>query len=287
MLGLRNAAKKAVVAALAPNTPLNAGSQAPDFELKDQDGTLWRSADLDKHYVLLFYPGDDTPTCTKQLQELNENLARFRELNTQVFGVNPASASSHKRFADKFGYDFPLLVDTDRALALAYRAARPGLPVVFRSLFVVSKGIVRFAARGEPSMTSIMTFCERAEETGYKGTGRRNRTDVPEISSFEFRKLREDEAKLVVLDVRDTVDWRKERIPGSRNAPFGEIDDHLEVLQELGRHRPIVIVDDQGLRSQAAANFMRENGDFPRMFTLVDGMEAYKGERTSEPPEEG
>ena len=72
------------------SNPLPAGSPAPDFTLPKQDGgTVSLSKLRGKNVVLVFYPGDDTPVCRKQLCEFRDQWSEARKLNTQVFGVNP------------------------------------------------------------------------------------------------------------------------------------------------------------------------------------------------------
>ena len=70
--------------------PLPVGTPAPDFELPDESGRGVRLSSLrGKNVVLVFYPGDDTPTCTKQLCEFRDDWEQLRVRNIEVFGVNP------------------------------------------------------------------------------------------------------------------------------------------------------------------------------------------------------
>ena len=78
-----------------------------------------------KPVVLVFYPGDDTPVCTKQLNSYNDGLEQFTELDAQVLGISAQDVDSHERFPGKHGFDFPLLADTDKAVAATVRHARP------------------------------------------------------------------------------------------------------------------------------------------------------------------
>lgn len=94
---------------------LKIGEQFPDFELADQDGRIWTNLDLaGSPTIVYFYPKDDTPGCTKEACDLQERLPQFK--GAKVVGVSPDSVKSHKKFADKFGLQFPLLADTNRAL---------------------------------------------------------------------------------------------------------------------------------------------------------------------------
>ena len=82
------------------------GATAPDFTLPSTQGEITLSNALQKGAVLLvFYPGDDTPVCTKQLCNYRDNLGVFGDLGVQVIAINPQSQDSHRKFADK--HQFP------------------------------------------------------------------------------------------------------------------------------------------------------------------------------------
>jgi thioredoxin-dependent peroxiredoxin len=100
------------------------GDNAPELKLKDQDGHLVFLRDFfDKKWVVLyFYPMDDTPGCTKEACNFRDNLGRLTELGVQVIGVSVDNYQSHKRFANKFKLDFPLLSDPTKKVTKAYGA---------------------------------------------------------------------------------------------------------------------------------------------------------------------
>lgn len=130
------------------------GDKAPDFSLP---GTGGQSYSLSQYagqtVVLVFYPGDDTPVCTKQLNCYNNELAQFTDVGAQVLAVSAQDMASHERFATKHGFQFPLLSDTDKAVAGLYGTLGPlGFPR--RSVFVIdSQGIVRYAHRAIAGLT--------------------------------------------------------------------------------------------------------------------------------------
>jgi thioredoxin-dependent peroxiredoxin len=135
--------------------PLPVGTPAPDFTLLDDAG---RSVTLSKlrgkDVVLVFYPGDDTPGCTKQLCDFRDHWKEARERGVEVFGVNPQSAGSHTKFRQKFKYPFPLLVDRGQHVASLYHAN--GL-IVKRTVYRIDrKGVIRFAKRGSPPAAEIL-----------------------------------------------------------------------------------------------------------------------------------
>src|SRR5580765_997109 len=103
--------------------PLPVGAAAPDFTLPDDSGKPISLASLRGLDVLLvFYPADNTPGCTKQLCQLRDDRVRLRTRNVQVFGVNPQSAHSHAGFRAKHRLPFNLLVDKGRRVAKLYNA---------------------------------------------------------------------------------------------------------------------------------------------------------------------
>ncbi len=135
--------------------PLATGAKAPDFTLPRQDGQPVSLSKLrGKNVVLVFYPGDDTPTCRKQLCEFRDQWSEARKRNTQVFGVNPASAQSHAKFQDKYHLPFPLLVDDGQKVASLYHAN--GL-FVKRTVYLIGPdGIVRYGKRGKPEPAEVL-----------------------------------------------------------------------------------------------------------------------------------
>lgn len=102
---------------------LEVGQKAPTFSLVDQDGNTRALEDaLGKWLVLYFYPKDDTPGCTKEACSFRDDLPRFEGLDAMVWGVSADDAKAHRKFADKYDLNFPLLVDPDKAVLEAYGA---------------------------------------------------------------------------------------------------------------------------------------------------------------------
>lgn len=135
--------------------PLPAGSPAPDFTLAKQDGgTVSLSKLRGKNIVLVFYPGDDTPVCRKQLCEFRDQWGEARKRNTQVFGVNPSGAGSHAKFREKYHLPFPLLVDAGQRVAALYHAN--GL-FIKRTVYLIGPdGTIRYARRGKPDPAEVL-----------------------------------------------------------------------------------------------------------------------------------
>mgnify|MGYP006269772877 FL=1 len=133
---------------------LGTGDKAPDFTLPGTGGRSYSLSDYaGSTVVLVFYPGDDTPVCTKQLCSYNNELQQFTGLGAQVLAVSAQDVASHDRFATKHGFDFPLLSDTDKSVAQKYGTLGPlGFPR--RSVFVIDKsGVVRYAHRAIAGLT--------------------------------------------------------------------------------------------------------------------------------------
>ena len=130
------------------------GDQAPEFTLPGT-GTLSYSlaSYRGKPVVLVFYPGDDTPVCTKQLNSYNNELSAFSDVGAQVLAISAQDVASHEAFADKHGFGFPLLADTDKAVAGLYGTVGPlGFPR--RSVFVIdANGTIRYVHRAIAGLT--------------------------------------------------------------------------------------------------------------------------------------
>lgn len=130
------------------------GDRAPGFSLPATgDSTVSLSDYAGKAVVLVFYPGDDTPVCTKQLNSYSRELDEFEALDAHVLGISAQGVESHEAFAAKHGLKFPLLADTDKAVAGLYGTLGPlGFPR--RSVFIVDpSGVIRYAHRAIAGLT--------------------------------------------------------------------------------------------------------------------------------------
>ncbi len=102
---------------------LEAGDTAPAFTLPDQDGRPVSLKDYaGQKVVVYFYPADDTPGCTKEACQFNENLSAFQRSGVKVVGISPDGAAKHVKFREKYGLAFPLLSDPDHGVMNAYGA---------------------------------------------------------------------------------------------------------------------------------------------------------------------
>jgi peroxiredoxin Q/BCP len=102
---------------------LGPGDKAPAFTLPDQDGAKVALRDFaGTPVVVYFYPADDTPGCTKEACQFNDNLRSFSRTGVTVLGISPDGAEKHKAFRKKYGLRFALLSDTDHAVMARYGA---------------------------------------------------------------------------------------------------------------------------------------------------------------------
>jgi peroxiredoxin len=124
---------------------VNVGEPAPDFKLKDGNGREWKLSDKrGRVVVLLFYPGDETPVCTRQLCSVRDNWEQYRATGAEVVGVSTDTEESHKKFAEKRELPLRLLSDPKGEVSKLYGASSwlPGRSA--RAVVVVdAKGVVR------------------------------------------------------------------------------------------------------------------------------------------------
>ena len=127
-------------------TPAEVGTPAPNFELRDGEGQSWKlSEQRGKVVVLLFYPGDETPVCTRQMCSVRDRWEDYATTGAEVVGLSTDSVESHKKFADNHQLPLRLLSDVGGQVASIYgaRSLIPGK--VARSVFVIDpKGVIRY-----------------------------------------------------------------------------------------------------------------------------------------------
>lgn len=100
---------------------INNGDEAPDFTLKDGEGSGWTLSNYKGHtVVLLFYPGDNTPVCTAQLCSVRDHWSEYQATGAEVVGISTDTVESHKGFAEKNQLPLRLLSDPDGKVSAAY-----------------------------------------------------------------------------------------------------------------------------------------------------------------------
>lgn len=102
-------------------TLLKEGQLAPEIKLENQNGdTITLSRYKGKRLILFFYPKDNTPGCTAEACNLNENYNLLMEKGFEIIGISPDPVKSHKKFSDKFNFQYNILADTDKQTLNAY-----------------------------------------------------------------------------------------------------------------------------------------------------------------------
>ncbi len=114
--------------------------------MPDADGKTWRLSDhRGKVVVLLFYPGDETPICTRQMCSVRDRWEDYAATGAEVVGISTDSVESHKAFAAHHELPLRLLSDADRKVADLYGANSLVPGKVARSVFVIdAEGVIRY-----------------------------------------------------------------------------------------------------------------------------------------------
>lgn len=118
------------------------GSMAPDFTLPDQNGNNHTLSSYRGHKVALyFYPKDQSPGCTKEACSIRDGRKQLEGAGIVVLGVSYDSVESHKKFADKYNLEFPLLSDSKKDVSAKY--GTKGIFFPSRYTFLIDeKGVV-------------------------------------------------------------------------------------------------------------------------------------------------
>jgi peroxiredoxin Q/BCP len=131
-----------------------AGINAMDFSALDSKGHTVKLSDFKgkKNVLLIFYPGDNTPGCTRQLNALRDEYKGLDKLNIKIFGVNQANAESHNKFISDQKLPFELIVDQDSKISTAYDAMGM-LGFINRTVVLINKeGKIVLYERGMPDI---------------------------------------------------------------------------------------------------------------------------------------
>lgn len=138
---------------------METGQTAPLFSLPADNGdTFALEQQKEKRTLLVFYPGDDTPVCTRQLCDYRDGIEVFSDLGVEVIGISRDNADKHKRFKDKHQLPFTLLTDDKLEVAKQYGCA--GMLGMRRGVFLVDESlIIRYA-----HVEAVALFRRRREE---------------------------------------------------------------------------------------------------------------------------
>ena len=119
------------------------GDAAPDFELEGTAGQFKLSEHRGETVVLLFYPGDNTPVCTRQFCSYRDHADEVDGLGATVVGISAQDLDSHAAFVAKHGLNVPLLADLDGSVAKLYGAHAPVVGTRRAVVIVDGEGVVR------------------------------------------------------------------------------------------------------------------------------------------------
>jgi len=156
---------KAIAGAVKPDEILAVGVMAPEFSLKNQEDKEVKLRDFrgKKNVILIFYPADNTPGCTKQMCAMRDEFADITNAETVVLGINPQDTMSHKKFIEKHSLPFPLLVDEGKKIVAAYGVK--GTLATIRTVYGIDKeGRIVFARRGALSPKEVLKAFAPKEE---------------------------------------------------------------------------------------------------------------------------
>jgi peroxiredoxin len=156
------------------SSKIKVGDKAPDFTLPDVDLKPRSLKEyMGRKIVLAFFVGAFTSTCTKEMCEFRDSMARLIDLNAQVIGISVNDPFSNKAFTEKNRLPFPILSDYKREVIITYGLELPNFAglndytVAKRSVFVIDeKGIVRYVwvsdnPAVEPNYQEIQNFLEQ------------------------------------------------------------------------------------------------------------------------------
>ncbi len=121
--------------------PIDIGQMAPDFTLKGPGGMPITLSEYrgSKNVILVFFPLAFSPVCSHQLPQMDQDMAKFDEVDAIVLGVSVDSHHSNKAFAERLGLSFPLLSDFHREVSAAYGVLNEERATSRRALFVIDK----------------------------------------------------------------------------------------------------------------------------------------------------
>jgi peroxiredoxin Q/BCP len=134
------------------------GTDAPDFSAETTEGPIVSLQGFrgELAVLLMFYPQDDTPGCTRQMCAARDEADVYRQAGIVRFGVNPGTLESHRRFVDKYSLDFPLIADPDGEIARAYGVLGENGGAARATYLINKQGQIVFAEPGAHSAIKVL-----------------------------------------------------------------------------------------------------------------------------------
>ncbi|MGF9711840.1 peroxiredoxin [Paenibacillus naphthalenovorans] len=143
---------------------LAVGTRAPSFSADSTQGEIRLEETLGKRpIVLIFYPKDHTPICTKQLCTVRDSKEQYAKYDALVLGINSGFLEEHRQFANKFMYDFPLVADKGANIQKLYDVGHTlfGLLGQQRTVYVIGRnGTIVYAMKGNRPTAEILKALE-------------------------------------------------------------------------------------------------------------------------------
>ena len=133
------------------------GDTAPDFTLAGTNGAFHLADHRGQTVVLVFYPGDDTKVCTKQLCEYTDHWSELSGLEATIVGISGKDLASKEKFANKRGLKVPLLADPDRSVAALFGAKAPIIGTKRTTFVIDGEGKIRFRHDATLGLTFLST----------------------------------------------------------------------------------------------------------------------------------
>jgi thioredoxin-dependent peroxiredoxin len=146
---------------MTTQTELQVGQDAPEFKLAAYPSGEYTLSQFkgQKNVILAFYPKDDTPGCTTENCAFRDDLSKFNEASTQIFGISCDDVKSHEAFSKKFSFTHPLLSDPSAEVAKKYGTFQEQKGYPARKLFVIDKsGKIQKIVDGMPSNGELLEF---------------------------------------------------------------------------------------------------------------------------------
>ena len=141
-----------------PEELLPVGADAPEFDAPTTDGGRVSLAHFRgrKSVLLMFYPKDDTPGCTRQMCTARDEGEDYEAAGVRRFGVNPGTMDSHRKFADKYMLNFPLIVDEGSRMAAAFGVLKENGGVARATYLIGPDGKIANAAAGAHGADEVL-----------------------------------------------------------------------------------------------------------------------------------
>jgi peroxiredoxin Q/BCP len=137
---------------------LPVGAQAPEFTAETSEGATVSLADFrgKQSVLLMFYPADDTPGCTRQMCAARDEGQDYAAAGVARFGVNPGGLESHRRFVSKYALDFPLIIDAGKKIASAFGVLKENGGVARATYVVDLGGRIAYAEAGAHGAAEVL-----------------------------------------------------------------------------------------------------------------------------------